>query len=74
MSRKEVETFAEQWIYKKLTPSSQHKIGYFEFLPTKQEYELVKDDCADEISQRFFSNDQTDEDYEIFEDESIGYD
>ena len=55
-------------------PYSQHKIGYIDFLPTKQEYELVKEDWADEKSLNCFSGNEMDEDYEIFEDISLqGY-
>ena len=40
MSEEEQRTFSQQWIYKQLMviPSSQHKIGNIDFLPTKQEY------------------------------------
>ena len=41
MSWEEALAFVEQWIYKQSTHLSQHKIGSFEFLPTKQEYELI---------------------------------
>ena len=50
MSEVEQRSFSQQSM---LTPSSQYKIGYIEFLPTKQEYELVKENCVDEISTIF---------------------
>ena len=47
-------------------PNSHHKIGYIEFLPIKQEYELVKKDWKNERSQRFFLENQTDEEFNIY--------
>ena len=41
-----------------LSSSSQHKKGNIDFLPTKEEYELVKEDWADKISQNCFSGNE----------------
>ena len=53
------------------TPYLQHKLGLIDFLPTKQEYEFVKEDWADEMSLRFFSGKTISEDHEIFKDKSL---
>ena len=74
MSKEEEKVF-EQLMSKPYSQHnySQHKIGYIEVLPTKQEYELVKEEWADKISQRCFSGNDTYKDHEIFQDESIKY-
>ena len=46
--------------------NSLHKISNIDFLPTKQEYEFVKEDWANEISQLFFSGNETRKDHKIF--------
>ena len=71
MSKKEQKAFAQQLKFEPSTFSSQHKIGFIDFSPTKQEYELMKEDWTDEISQKCFSGNKTYEDYKLFKDESI---
>ena len=44
---------------------SQHKIDYIGFLRTKQEYDFVKEDWADES----FLRESNKKDHKIFEDE-----
>ena len=75
MNEEEQSKFPKECIYELLmsTPYSQHEIGYIEFLPTKQEYELIKEDWEDEKSHKCFSENQIRKDHEIFEDESIRY-
>ena len=50
MSNKEQKAFSQQMKFKPSMSFSQHKIGNITFSPTKQEYELVKEDWADEKS------------------------
>ena len=57
--------------FKQSMSCSQHKIGNFAILPTRQEYKLVKEDWADEKLLKYFSGNETYEDYKIFEDESL---
>ena len=68
-SEEEQRVFSQQWIYKQsmLTPYS-HKIGNIDFLPTKQECELVEEDRANEISKKKFTGNETYKDQEIFQD------
>ena len=62
MSEEEKKAFMQQVNFEPSKSFSQHKIGYIEFLPTKQEYELVKEDWADEKSLKCFSGNETYED------------
>ena len=70
MSEEEKKAFVKS-CKNKQQDMSRHKLGFIQFLPIKQEYEFIKEDWADEMSQRFFSENTTSEDHEIFEDRSI---
>ena len=66
MSMEEQKAFAQQMKFKHSISFSQHKIGNVDFLPTKQEYELIKEDWADEKLLKYFSGNEIYEDYGIF--------
>ena len=76
ISKEEQNAFAQQLKLKQSMsiPSSQQKIGNIGFSPTRQEYKLVEEDWACELSLKCFSWKETYRDYEMFKDESLqGY-